>query len=257
MLHRLLEHPLTRGHDLDSPETTQLRRRIIQAKPFLRKIYVDWYQTLLAEVGASDPSARILELGSGAGFLEQFSPNLITSDLILVDDLDLIMDAQRTPFASGSLNAMLMTNVLHHIPDPSALFTAASRSIKLGGKIAMIEPWITPWANFVYRRLHHEPVVADAPNWTIQGEGPLSGANTALPWIIFSRDRARFEREFPQWQIEKVKLFMPFRYLLSGGISLRSLMPSFTFAFWRGVEKGLDRWMHKLAMFALIVLVRK
>ena len=154
MLHRILEHPLTRGHDLDSPETTQLRKRIIQEKPFLRKIYVEWYQTLLAEVGASEPGSRILELGSGAGFLEDFSPNVITSDLILVDDLDLIMDAQRPPFTPGSLSAMLMTNVLHHIPDPVALFTAASRSIRPGGKIAMIEPWITPWANFVYRRLH-------------------------------------------------------------------------------------------------------
>jgi SAM-dependent methyltransferase len=257
MLHRLLEHPLTRGHDLDSPETTQLRKRIIQEKPFLRKIYVEWYQTLLAEVGASVPGSRILELGSGAGFLEQLSTNVITSDLILVDDLNLILDAQRPPFSSASLTAMLMTNVLHHIPDPSALFRSAARTIKPGGKIAMIEPWITPWANFVYRRLHHEPVIADAPDWTIQGEGPLSGANTALPWIIFSRDRSRFEHDFPQWKIETIKLFMPFRYLLSGGISLRSLMPSFSFGFWRGVENALDRSMQKLAMFALIVLVRK
>ena len=40
------------------------------------------------------------------------------------------------------------------------------------------------------------------------------------------RDRVTFEREFPHWHIELVKPIMPFRYLLSGGVSLRSLNPS-------------------------------
>jgi hypothetical protein len=41
----------------------------------------------------------------------------------------------------------------------------------------------------------------DAADWSFPAVGPLSGANGALPWILFERDRARFEREFPQWVI--------------------------------------------------------
>jgi hypothetical protein len=50
---------------------------------------------------------------------------------------------------------------------------------------------------------------------------------------------------------------MPFRYLLSGGISLRSLMLGFTFNFWRGLENRLDPWMNNLGMFAKIVIIRR
>jgi len=85
----------------------------------------------------------------------------------------------------------------------------------------------------------------------------LSGANSALPWIIFDRDRTRFEREFPEWQIHTIKPFMPFRYLLSGGVSMHSLMPGWSFALWRNLENLLRPWMKSLAMFALIVLRKK
>jgi hypothetical protein len=77
-----------------------------------------------------------------------------------------------------------------------------------------------------------------------------------LPWIVFARDRATFEREFPQWIVEEITPGMPLRYLLSGGISLRTLMPGWTFAAWRGVERVLMPVMDDVAMFARILLRR-
>jgi len=76
--------------------------------------------------------------------------------------------------------------------------------------------------------------------------------------MIFARDRLRFQQEFPNWQIELIKPIMPFRYLLSGGVSLRELAPGWTFAFWKQIESalGLGRWNNQLAMFAQIVLRR-
>jgi hypothetical protein len=50
-----LEHPLTRGLPIDSPETTVLRRRVIDSKPFLRRIYAEWYAAI----------ARHLPVGPG------------------------------------------------------------------------------------------------------------------------------------------------------------------------------------------------
>ena len=104
--------------------------------------------------------------------------------------------------------------------------------------MAMIEPWVTPWSRFVYTRLHHEPFQPETPSWELPTSGPLSGANDALPWIIFARDRIKFEQEFPQWQIEMIKPIMPFRYLLSGGVSLRGLAPGWSFGMWRQLENA-------------------
>lgn len=257
MLSRLFAHPLTRGLDIDSPETTSLRREIIRSKPFLRKIYEEWYDLELSEVRGSATQGKVLELGSGAGFFSDVSPGAITTDLFSVDGIALMLDGQFLPFRAGSLKAVVMTNVLHHVPQPELLFAEAARCVASGGVFAMIEPWLTRWSRFVYKYWHHEPVDETTTDWRIQGSGPLSGANTALPWIIFERDLTRFEKQFPKWQVKQIKLIMPFRYLLSGGISLRSLMLASSFHFWRSVEKLLDPWMNRLGMFAKIVLVRR
>ena len=65
------------------------------------------------------------------------------------------------------------------------------------------------------------------------------------------------QQEFPQWRIETIKPIMPFRYLVSGGVSLRSLAPLWSFGLWRQIENVLGYWSNKLAMFAYIVLRRR
>jgi hypothetical protein len=42
LIGRWLAHPLTRGMDPDDPATTRLRKQIVEAKPFLHKIYLEW-----------------------------------------------------------------------------------------------------------------------------------------------------------------------------------------------------------------------
>jgi hypothetical protein len=146
-----------------------------------------------------------------------------------------------------------MTNVLHHLPQPRLFFDEATRCVRPGGVIAMIEPWVTLWSRFVYI-FHYEPFDPEALCWEFPNHGPLSGANDALPWIMFARDRVKFEREFPNWRIEVIKPIMPFRYLLSGGVSLRTLAPAWSFGLWKWLEDAFGRWENQLAMFAQIVL---
>jgi hypothetical protein len=93
--------------------------------------------------------------------------------------------------------------------------------------------------------------------WEFPSTGPLSGANGALPWIVFERDRKRFEQEFPDWRIHRIEIQMPFRYLVSGGLSMRGLVPGWTFRFWRAFERALQPMMPSLGMFALIALQRR
>ena len=120
----------------------------------------------------------------------------------------------------------------------------------------MIEPWVSPWSRLVYMHLHHEPFLPNADASAPPGGGPLSGANGALPWIMFDRERHAFDLGCRQWRVETVAPTMPFRYLLSGGVSLRSLMPGWTTEFWRGVELRLHKRIDSWAMFALVVLRR-
>lgn len=252
LLHRLLAHPLTGSHDLDDPATTKLRRQIIASKPFLRAIYREWYSLLAAALPAGE--GAVLELGSGAGFCSEFIPGLITSDIFRCPGVQLVIDAADLPFSSHSLRAIVMTNVLHHLPRVQRFLEEASRCLGEGGKILMIEPWVTPWSRFVYTRFHHEPFQPEAGSWSFLTSGPLSGANGALPWILFERDRRELLEQFPQLTIEKVQPFLPFRYLVSGGVGLRSLMPGFMHGTWARLERVFESAMPRLAMFAFIAL---
>jgi SAM-dependent methyltransferase len=249
-----LAEPLTRGLDLDDPRTTALRRDILRRKPFLHRVYDEWYRRLAAAVPAGP--GQVLELGSGAGFLKDYLPEAVTSDVFECPGVDRIVDAQALDFPPASLRAIVMIDVLHHLPQVRRFFAGAARCVHPGGVIAMVEPWPTTWSRFVYRHLHHEPFDVTAQRWEFPPSGPLSGANGALPWIVFARDRARFVREFPQWRLSALEPLMPIRYLLSGGMSVRGLMPGWTFAAWRWAERALHPLMPWLAMFALVVLTR-
>jgi SAM-dependent methyltransferase len=255
MLTRWLEHPLTRGLDVDDPRTTHLRRRILAEKRFLRRVYEEWYKAIAASLPPG--GGPVLELGAGAGFLAGFVPRLVRSEVFYTPEIDAVLDGLALPFRDRSLRAVAMTNVLHHLPRPLRFFAEAARAVRPGGVVTMIEPWVTPWSRWVYTRLHHEPFLPESREWEIPAGGPLSGANGALPWILFQRDRERFEREAPDWRVCSIAPMMPFRYLVSGGVSLRSLTPAATYPLWRGVERALSPFAGRLAMFAHVVLERR
>ncbi len=254
MLNQWLSHPLTRGIDIDDPRAANLRKRVVQEKGFLRRIYREWYAAIIA--ASPEGNGLVLELGSGGGFLSDEIPDLVSSEVFYCPGIRVVLDAMYLPFRDGALRGIVMTDVFHHLPQARRFLCESVRCLRLGGKVIMIEPWVTAWSRLVYTRLHHEPFHPDASEWEFASSGPLTGANGALPWMVFQRDRDQFEREFAELDIEMVKPMMPFRYLVSGGVSFRSLVPEWTFGLWRLLELALERWMNTWAMFAQIVLVR-
>jgi SAM-dependent methyltransferase len=252
-LRRLLAHPLTASLHVDDPATTELRKQIIVAKPFLKAIYDEWYAMLAEKVPMGEGLA--VEFGSGGGYAAEYIPGLITSE-IFPSAVQMVCNAQAMPFGDGALRAIVITNVLHHMPKVRLFFAEAMRCLRSGGKILMIEPWVTPWSRFVYKKLHHEPFDPEAQEWEFAERGPLSGANGALPWIVISRDQKKFQQEFPKLQVESVQPFLPFRYLVSGGVGMRSLMPEFTHPAWARLERLLRPHMALLGMFAFISVRR-
>src|ERR1700733_6418099 len=95
-LRKLLAHPLTAGLDIDSPNTTNLRRQIIRDKVFLHRIYDEWYSSIARSLPAKP--GGVLELGSGAGFLREYIPDLITSEIFSCDGIRAVIDGCDLPF---------------------------------------------------------------------------------------------------------------------------------------------------------------
>jgi SAM-dependent methyltransferase len=242
-------------HRLDIPATTLQRKLSLSRKPFLQAVYREWYRMMLQALPYGIPG-KIVELGSGAGFVKEILPEVMTSDFLYLPHLDLAAQAEALPFASDSLKGILLIDVFHHIPQPRRFLAEAARCLRTGGAVVMVEPWRTAWSGFIYRNFHPEPFDPDASAWEFASPGPLTGANGALPWIVFERDRPIFEKEFPALRIDSIQLHTPLVYLLSGGFSFPTIVPNFSFPFWRGVEESLKPWMQSWAMFGLIVISR-
>lgn len=220
--------------DFNDPSTTEVHRNIIKNKIFLKRVYIDFYNEFKKALPVN-LDEDIVEIGSGAGFLKEIIPNVITSELFPIPGVDMVLSGMKLPFEKNSVRAFLLLQVLHHIPNPRSFFNEALRCLKKGGKIIMIEPAATMLGTFVWK-FNNEPFDKKS-SWEFETEGRLTGANGAMPWIIFVRDRKIFKSEYPDFKIVKVSFHTPFRYILSGGLSFKQLLPSVLYNFIKIIEK--------------------
>lgn len=240
-----------KDEDIDDPQTTVRRRELIKNKKVLRNIYERWYADII-EGFKSVPDGIQVEIGSGGGFLKDIYPEIVTSDLLPLPFIDQVFSAEQFPYEHSTLSGICMVNVLHHIPQCRLFFKEAERCLKSGGKVMMVEPATTLWSKFIFKNFHHEPFEPKSDTWEIASTGPLSGANGALPWILFFRDRARFEKEFPGLRIKSIRIHTPFTYLLSGGVSRRAFLPDATFPLVYALERILSPLSGLFGMFMTI-----
>lgn len=242
-------------YDLDDPRATLAHRDIILNKPYLKRLYEDYYAVFLEE-SLTVPAGKKLEIGSGGGFLNQFTKGFITSDILPLEGVDMTFSAEQMPFEQRELACICMLNVFHHIPKPYLFLKEAERTLTSGGRIIMIEPANSLLGRFIYRRFHHEPFEPSGAREIAPGN-PLSNSNQALPFIYFERDIELFKTEFPGLKITKIKYHTPFSYIISGGVSRSAMLPSFMFTFIRGIEKLLQPFSRSLGLFCTVVIERR
>jgi SAM-dependent methyltransferase len=241
--------------DLDHPSATELHRQIIQNKPFLKRLYIDFYREFQkSAVKILKKDKLLVELGSGGGFIKEIIPEVVTTDVLPLKGIDLHFSALDMPFENEEVDAFFALNVLHHIPDLRLFFHEIDRTLKPNGRILMIEPANTLWSRFIYTRFHHEPFDPTA-GWTLKDDSsPMTAANDAIPWIVFYRDRQLFQKEFPSLKILSLQPHTPFRYILSGGLTLRQLAPTALYPLAKGLENLLSRLNDYIGMFLTIEL---
>ncbi|MDR1746543.1 MAG: class I SAM-dependent methyltransferase [Tannerella sp.] len=237
--------------ELDDPQTTLIHRDIILNKPFLKRIYLDWYQHFLKIAKTVENDGIVLELGSGGGFLKSIFPEVITSDIQQLDGVDMVCNAENLPFEDESIACILMLNVFHHIPRPYLFLQEAQRTLVKSGRIVMIEPANTLFSRFIYKNFHHEPFNPKGEMEISQGN-PLSNSNQAFPYIYFIRERTAFEQNYKNLKIRAIKYHTPFRYILSGGLSHKSLAPNCLYGTVAATEKILSPLSPQLGLFCTI-----
>jgi SAM-dependent methyltransferase len=200
-----------------------------------------------------------MEIGGGSGNLKELFPDAISSDILFVSWLDVVADAHHLPFKDGSLDNIVLFDVLHHLRGPVSFFSDAARVLKQGGKILIMEPYVSWSSSLVYRFIHSEGMDRNVDPFkidcSVKGKSPFSG-NQAVTTLIFEKYKERFIETCPHLKIIRQERSDFILYPLSGGFNHPSLCPLFMYNLFEWIEKLLKPLSLFLAFRRFVVLER-
>ena len=227
-----------------------------------------WYRELYRDQFKEFPNPlalSILEIGSGTSPLKQFLSNVVTSDVLDLDYLDLVFDCHEIDkldvIEDNSLDVITVTNVLHHLKNPIAFLNRAAGKLKSGGKVIATEPFFSVLSTIIFKYLHHEPVDFQISEPELgEVHGPLASANIALPWLIFFRKREWLQPLNDSFDLAtaSTRPFSALSYMATGGISHKLPVPAFLYRVLFPVDLALSRRLPRFcASFFTLTLTRR
>ena len=153
-----------------------------------------------------------------------------------------------------------MLDVLHHLERPIEFLSEASRVLRPGGRLAMIEPAMTPIARRFYENFHEEPVDMSADPFApvaIDPDRDPFDANQAIPSLLFTSAaaRSRLEAAVPSLRVTRVGWLSLFAYPLSGGFQNWSLMPAALVRPMLAIEEKIPEIIRRQMAFRMMVVL--
>jgi len=259
-IRRKLTDPRLAGVDYNSDELLKKHRRILNEKKMIRDVFIEFYDECI------DADRRFLkgegikvEIGAGTSFFKSKYPEIISSDIKYEEFIDMVVDAQSMPFDDNTVRAFYGINCFHHLPEPEKFFTELNRCLIKGGGCILIEPYHGIIASIFYKRVFDtEYFNKHQTQWNDKHNQIMLGANQALSYIIFCRDREKFVKEYPDLEIVYTRPFKNYlRYLLSGGLNFRQICPQFLSPVVKGIELLLIPFIKIFALHYMIVIRKK
>lgn len=186
----------------------------------LRFLIRQRYEWMNAWLSAQD---HVVELGAGPGLSREYlkAGRLEITDVLDNPWLDRRVDAMALPYAPGSLDAVICSHMIHHVPRPVALIRSIQAALKPGGRLLINESNASLCHRLMMWVMRHEGWsydvdVYDEAASTKDRPDPLAG-NNAVADLLFG-DRGRFEAAFPDLSIVHDRYIEMLVFLLSGGV---------------------------------------
>ena len=261
LVQRFLGLPEVDVEQIDGAKRLEAHAAVLRRKPMLAEVFRECHQAFMdldLRCFGDTPGTRI-ELGAGVAPVRSTYSEVLATDVVPGAGLDRVIDAMDIDVPEGSVRALYGQNCFHHLPEPERFLSSAERAVAPGGGVILIEPFYGPVASVLYKHLFaSEDFEKDMAGWTTDASGPMTGANQALSYIVFVRDRAEFERRFPALELVGSRPLGNYvRYLASGGLNFRQLVPTASAGLLKRLEAAIARANRRLALHQIIVLRRR
>ncbi|MEK7517660.1 MAG: class I SAM-dependent methyltransferase [Patescibacteria group bacterium] len=241
-------YPPSKDIDVNHAHAVGIHYQIIQSKPLLKDIYLKWYREFLpAYQETTHLQAEALELGCGPSVIEEVLPAVRKTDVVKTSITEHVVNAMKLDAKDEQYRALFMVDAFHHISEPSKFLREAARCLKPGGRLVMVEPnngFVIRWMSKITD--HFEYFDDRVTEWKNESQDRMTRANMALAWVVFVRDRKRFERKYPSLKIINIRYHSFISYFVTGGMGYRPFLPSFAQPFVDLIEWIVRPWMRWL-----------
>jgi len=240
-----------------SKEILDSHKEIWERKRITKYLYTKWYGDIERELRGLKP---VVELGAGTGNFKEFMPSVISTDLVYCEWLDCVHDAMALPYRDSSVGAFLLIDAIHHVKAPAAAISEMLRCLKPGGRIIILDVYISPFSYLYYNFLHKEDVDLKADVFGA-GSGRADKApfesNQAIATLLFFRRIKEFQAHFPAVKVLKKEVREFLLYPLSGGFEGTQLVPYFSTGFFEAVDAIALKLLGKAIAARCLVVLEK
>ena len=169
----------------------------------------------------------IIELGSGNGCLKRIlnQKNILLTDIVKYPWIDKKLDMLKINLDKKYINKVdvfIINHSLHHCANPANCLHRISKYLKKGGVMLINEPE----TSFMLKLFQ---IILDDESWSLTDNVFIKNknlfnpknpwiSNTAVAQLLF-KNKQKFERNFPQYLIEKNNVSEFFIFLNSGGVN--------------------------------------
>ncbi len=223
---------------------------------YLTALYERAYGALASVVGVAHPDHTV-EIGSGLGLASLSGHRWLHSDVTASPALAVQSTAEQLPFQDCSLDALILKDSWHHIPDIEGFLAEAHRALRIGGTIAVFDPYWGVVARCVYRFLHQERWDARTPSWSFASTSPWD-SNQALTYMMLRRDLQRFNEVWgSRFTLTERSRHIGPSFLLSGGVSRRTPISGRFLRAMLSWEERRGSWFDHFRFFHVFSLVKR
>jgi len=206
----------------------------------------------------SSKNGKRIELGAGSSFFNKVDSNIEKTDVVKGPDIDRVVDATKMPYKKNEIKTFFSVFFFHYLQNPYKFLDEVCRCCKKNGGVILIEPFHGPLSRFIHNHMHKNEFYDRNASAIKNTNLPMSDANQALSHIVFFREKFFFKKKYSSLEIVQFRKINSYlRYIMSGGINFKQLLPDFMIPIIRLVEIIFTPISYFFCIHYLIVIRKK
>lgn len=207
-----------------------------------------------------------IEVGCGAGFSREYikAKSYLLTDFADHEWIDMPnVDALNVPFRDCSLNFVVSSNMIHHVPYPLNFFDEMYRVLRPGGRLVIQEINASLITRLVLRMMRHEgydtTINVFDRKLVCTDPDDLWSANCAIPNLLFD-DENTFNAHVPGFEIIHRNYGECFIFLNSGGVIAKTFfvpLPVWALSWLKVVDDFLAKFFKNIFAMQRQIVLRK